>query len=111
MSLKRNTLFIAALCACLPMSGCSGNTQTAGTTTAAETTTTSALSETAETTAGTTTAAATETTEEQTAEVQPVTNLEKLDMTKWQYNADDDVYYQIGISYCETPGYSSRARI
>ena len=32
-----------------------------------------------------------------------VTNLDKIDMTKWQYNSDDDVYYQIGISYCETP--------
>ena len=32
-----------------------------------------------------------------------VTNLPKVDQTAWQYNADDDVYYQIGISYCETP--------
>ena len=31
------------------------------------------------------------------------TNLAKLDMTKWLYNADDDVYYQLGIVYCETP--------
>lgn len=31
------------------------------------------------------------------------TNLSKLDMTKWMYNADDDVYYQLGIVYCETP--------
>ena len=31
------------------------------------------------------------------------TNLSKIDNTKWSYNADDDVYYQIGISYCETP--------
>jgi len=31
------------------------------------------------------------------------TNLAKLDMSKWQYNADDDVYYQIGIVYCENP--------
>ncbi len=31
------------------------------------------------------------------------TNLSKLDMTKWLYNADDDVYYQLGIVYCETP--------
>ena len=30
------------------------------------------------------------------------TNLEKIDMSEWKYNADDDVYYQIGISYCET---------
>lgn len=26
------------------------------------------------------------------------TTLDKIDMTKWQYNADDKVYYQIGIS-------------
>ncbi|MBQ6368271.1 MAG: hypothetical protein IJJ30_07045 [Erysipelotrichaceae bacterium] len=31
------------------------------------------------------------------------TSLPKIDNTKWSYNADDDVYYQIGISYCETP--------
>ncbi len=32
-----------------------------------------------------------------------VTNLPQIDNTKWQYNSDDNVYYQIGISYCETP--------
>lgn len=32
-----------------------------------------------------------------------VTNLSKIDTTKWQYNADDNVYYQIGIAYCENP--------
>lgn len=32
-----------------------------------------------------------------------VTNLGKVDMSKWQFNADDNVYYQIGISYCEIP--------
>ncbi len=31
------------------------------------------------------------------------TSLETIDNSKWQYNSDDDVYYQIGISYCETP--------
>ena len=31
------------------------------------------------------------------------TSLEKIDMTKWQYSTDDDVYYQIGITYCATP--------
>ena len=35
------------------------------------------------------------------------TNLEKVDMTKWMYHADDNVYYQIGISYCETPADAS----
>lgn len=34
---------------------------------------------------------------------QAVTNLSKIDNTAWQYNAEDDVYYQIGISYCENP--------
>jgi len=31
------------------------------------------------------------------------TALSQIDMSKWQYNEDDDVYYQIGISYCENP--------
>ena len=34
----------------------------------------------------------------ESSEVLPV-----IDNTKWQYNADDDVYYQIGISYCSDP--------
>ena len=37
------------------------------------------------------------------AQAEAVTNLSKIDNTAWQYNADDDVYYQIGISYCENP--------
>jgi hypothetical protein len=37
----------------------------------------------------------------------PVTNLSKIDNSKWQYNADDDVYYQLGISYCENPADAS----
>ena len=36
-------------------------------------------------------------------DAEPVTGLDKIDMAKWQYNADDDVYYQLGISYCENP--------
>ena len=35
------------------------------------------------------------------------TNLEKIDSQAWQYNAEDDVYYQIGISYCENPADAS----
>ena len=31
------------------------------------------------------------------------TSLEKIDSRAWQYNSDDDVYYQIGISYCANP--------
>ncbi len=32
-----------------------------------------------------------------------VTNLAKPDMKRWQYNAEYDWYYQLGINYCETP--------
>ncbi|MBQ9346794.1 MAG: tannase [Oscillibacter sp.] len=36
-------------------------------------------------------------------EASAVTNLPSVDPAAWQYNAEDDVYYQIGIPYCETP--------
>ena len=48
-------------------------------------------------------AASAEATDDLQSETEAVTNLPKVDQTAWQYNADDDVYYQIGISYCETP--------
>ena len=54
----------------------------------------------AETTAATTGA----TTAATTAATTPaVTNLNKPDMARWQYNAEYDLYYQIGIDYCEKP--------
>jgi hypothetical protein len=31
------------------------------------------------------------------------TSLEVIDNTKWNYNSDDNVYYQIGITYCSNP--------
>lgn len=33
--------------------------------------------------------------------------LAKIDMTKWQYEASDDVYWQVGLSYAATPADSS----
>ena len=40
----------------------------------------------------------------QTEPTTPVeTNLSKLDMSKWKYNKDDKMYYQMGVLYCETP--------
>jgi hypothetical protein len=35
------------------------------------------------------------------------TDLSQIDMSKWQYDSDNDVYYQVGISYCETPADTS----
>ncbi len=40
---------------------------------------------------------------QETAATAVETNLSTIDNTKWQYNSDDDVYYQTGISYCENP--------
>ena len=31
------------------------------------------------------------------------TNLDKIEDNLWSYNAEDDVYYRIGIAYCENP--------
>lgn len=35
------------------------------------------------------------------------TTLDKIDMTKWQYNSESDVYWQTGISYCASPANTS----
>lgn len=36
-------------------------------------------------------------------DAQTEAELSKVDMTKWQYNAEDDVYWQVGIIYCSSP--------
>ena len=35
------------------------------------------------------------------------TTLDKVDMSKWQYESADDVYWQVGLSYAATPADSS----
>ncbi len=101
---------ILALCLCAVMTGCGAGNQAAP---IAENTDAAVSATAAETGSNaTTTTAVSQTEEAETAlsaenDEQIVTNLEKLDMTKWQYNADDDVYYQTGISYCETPADAS----
>ncbi|ANU45210.1 tannase [Enterocloster clostridioformis] len=37
------------------------------------------------------------------AEIEAGSQLTQIDMTKWQYQEDTDVYWQVGIPYCETP--------
>ena len=32
-----------------------------------------------------------------------IEGLPMVDMSKWQYNAEDDVYWQVGIPYCASP--------
>jgi hypothetical protein len=89
------------------LAGCGGTNQAettaAATTSAAEVTTEAAETE---TTAAEPEGAAEAT---KTASISKLstgeikTTLDKIDNTKWLYNADDNVYYQLGISYCETP--------
>ena len=31
------------------------------------------------------------------------TSLEKIDSSHWNYNSEEDVYWQVGIAYCENP--------
>lgn len=36
-------------------------------------------------------------------EIQAETQLDKINMAQWQYNEENDVYWQVGIAYCEDP--------
>ena len=42
------------------------------------------------------------------AEEEIMTELEKINMEIWKYNTEEDVYWQTGISYCETIWITSR---
>lgn len=44
---------------------------------------------------------------ENETETEVSSGLSKIDAKAWSYNADDDVYYQLGVSYCETPADAS----
>lgn len=44
---------------------------------------------------------------QQTAEPEPETGIAKIDMSNWQYEEEDGVYWQTGISYCENPADAS----
>lgn len=37
------------------------------------------------------------------AEETAQTTLPRVDMTRWQYSAEQDFYYQTGIAYCASP--------
>ncbi len=44
-----------------------------------------------------------ETTVPETTVASPVTKLPKTNMKKWRYNKEKNLYYQLGIAYCEKP--------
>ncbi|MCR5174911.1 MAG: tannase, partial [Oscillospiraceae bacterium] len=41
------------------------------------------------------------------ADTETASGLAKIDSTKWMYNFDDDVYYQLGIATCSNPADAS----
>lgn len=40
---------------------------------------------------------------DESGDVAAVTGLSRIDSGKWNYNEEDNVYWQVGISYCENP--------
>ena len=52
-------------------------------------------------------AAASATAASSSASAEIKTGLSTVDMSKWKYDKDNDIYYQTGLSYCETPADSS----
>lgn len=92
MNRKSKIIAVTAVLSVL-LTGCSKTTDTSSETSVISTSETS-LSSTAE-------ASSNKSVNEQGAEI--VTALDKIDNTKWQYNEDDNVYWQVGIAYCENP--------
>ena len=91
----KNIAAAAALVTMLILSSCQG---TAGSGSAAGTS--GAAAETSGAAAETSGAAASAKKELTTEAIE---GLPMVDMSKWQYNAEDDVYWQVGIPYCASP--------
>ena len=105
---KWAALYMAGVLA-VSMSAC-GNAQSEGSTDQSEVTESSADTSVSSAESGTDYAEGTSTaaeTADSAAAAETGTSPEQIDMTKWEYNADDDVYYQVGISYCSDPADAS----
>ncbi len=100
MKFKQYLALITTLCICAAFVGC-GNSENSGNK-ESNISVTESVSENS-----TSETAVNQEDNAQTEVNEAVTNLSKIDMTKWQYHADDGVYYQVGISYCETPADAS----
>ena len=92
------TMLILSSCGSAAGGGAAGNSGAAGSGSAAEETSASAGAGAGQA-AGT--GASDSAKKELTTEV--IEGLPMVDMTKWQYNAEDDVYWQVGIPYCASP--------
>ena len=95
---KRITAIVTGAAVALFMCGCSAQGTAASSSAAAAT---AAASTTASTAASTAASSASS-----SAEVKNPSDMSKvtLDSAKWNYDADNDVYWQIGVVYCADPG-------
>ena len=95
--IKRKIILAIILGTSVALTACGSNVSTETTVSTTQETTTESASADDTATEATTDADSSE----ETSEI--VTNLSKIDNTKWQYNEEDNVYYQLGIQYCENP--------
>lgn len=49
--------------------------------------------------------------ESSSAKIPVETGLDQIDMSKWQYDEENDVYWQVGIAYCENPADASYEKL
>lgn len=115
MKLKRMAALLLSAAMVVGLAGC-GDTTSESTPTAAPTETAAAAPETAAPSVVESTEAAESAASDVTAETEPEIDYNALvkdydvdfaglafDETKWVYDSDNDVYYQIGVQYCAQP--------
>lgn len=103
MKFKRYMAMVTALCVCAAFAGCGNSNSESSSIAESSISVTESVSESS--TSESTADSKAENTQTEVNEA--VTTLSKIDMTKWQYNESDGVYYQIGISYCANPADTS----
>ncbi|MBE5859853.1 MAG: tannase [Butyrivibrio sp.] len=100
--IKRKIMLALVLGTSIALTACGSKEASESlTSTVSESTSESASAQESSTNTETEDAETANTEEEETSEI--TTNLSKIDNTKWLYNEEDNVYYQLGIQYCENP--------
>ena len=93
MKFKRYMAMVTALCVCAAFAGCGNSSSESSSIAESSISVTESVSE-----SSTPESTADRKAENTQTEVnEAVTDLSRIDMTKWQYNADDEVYYQVGM--------------
>lgn len=104
--MKRKILVCALLVAMMTMSACA-NTGTESSTSKTTSSVSSSAGDESKNEDSSKEESKTESEVSKTDSTEISTTLSKIDMTKWQYNSDNDIYWQVGISYCANPANAS----